>query len=154
LDGRLFGVFGQSYIHEREIQMKSTIAIGLSLVLLAACGCTKGTRGGGQAQGEGFKLSVPMMNVSIKQGEVKTVTVKVDRAEYFKRDVTVVVRSPEGLKIEPTETVVRASDKPDMALRVAVPQEAPLGEYRVYVTGTPESGAPSSADFTVKVVAP
>ena len=134
--------------------MKSAIAIGMSLALLAACGCEMGTRGGGPAKGEGFKVVVPAMSQSVKQGEVKTITLKLDRAESFKRDVRLIVRPAEGLNVEPTDILVRGSDKPDVQLRIGAPQGAALGDYRIYVTATPESGAPSSADFTVKVVAP
>ena len=37
---------------------------------------------------------------------------------------------------------------------ITTAKTAALGEYRVYVKGTPETGEPTSVEFTVKVVAP
>jgi hypothetical protein len=37
---------------------------------------------------------------------------------------------------------------------VSAGPDAALGEYRVYVTGTPESGESTSVEFIVRVVAP
>jgi len=39
-------------------------------------------------------------------------------------------------------------------LLVSADKAAPLGEYRIFVTGTPETGESTSTVFTVKVVTP
>ena len=53
-----------------------------------------------------------------------------------------------------TRVVVEASDKPEVQLRIAATKDSAIGEYHVYVKGTPEKGEPTSVDFKVKVVAP
>jgi len=39
-------------------------------------------------------------------------------------------------------------------LRITAAKDADLGEYRVYVKGTPASGESTSTEFKVMVVAP
>jgi uncharacterized membrane protein len=136
--------------------MKKVIAIMLVLTLvLAAISSGKNSpKGGSVGKGEGFKIDVPTFDKKIKQGETQTITIKVQRGESFKQDVTLVIETAEGISIEPTKVIAKASDKPEVELMVAVPREAALGKYKVSVTGTPQTGEPTSVDFKVKVVAP
>lgn len=106
------------------------------------------------AKGQGFKVAVPSMQTNVKQGELQTVTVSVNRDDYFKQDVNLEIKAPKGITVEPSSVAVRANDKPDVQLRIAASKDAPLGEYRVYVKGSPATGEPTSADFNVKVIAP
>jgi uncharacterized membrane protein len=106
------------------------------------------------AKNEGFKIGVPTLNTEVKQGELQTVVVSVQRDSLFKKDVKLQVKAPKGISVEPTSFTVKASDKPDVQLQIAAPKDAALGEYPVVVTGTPETGVPASVGFTVKVVAP
>jgi uncharacterized membrane protein len=134
--------------------MKTTIAIVMALVLTAVFGCqSSGARGGGASTDEGFRIGVPSMDTDIKQGELQTVTTSVNRGDYFKRDVTLDISTTEGLKVEPSNIVVKASDVPDVQLRLTAARNAALGDYRVLVKGTPEDGQATSAAFTVKVIA-
>jgi len=135
--------------------MKITIAMLMAMALTAFVGCqSSGSRGGGMAENEGFKIAVPTFGTDIKQGETQNVTVSLDRGESFKQDVKLRLKTTEGITVDPTSVWVKASDKPDVQLRIAASKDAALGEYRIHVTGTPETGEPSSADFSVKVVAP
>ncbi len=135
--------------------MKSAIAILTALVLTMALGCQSSSpRGGGTAPDEGFKVVVPSSAPELKQGEVRTVTVTLQRGEYFKRDVKLEIKPSKGINVEPTNVLVKASEKPDVQVRITAAKNAALGEYRVYVKGTPETGEPTSVDFIVKVVAP
>ena len=103
---------------------------------------------------EGFKIAVPTFETIVKQGELQTVAVSIQRGEYFKRDVKLQIKASKGIGVDPTKFVVKASDKPDLQLQVTAAKDAALGEYRVYVTGTPDTGQPTSAEFKVKVIAP
>ena len=132
--------------------MKAAIAIVMTLALVVAVGC-ESPRGGGMSGGEGFKIDTPALTTQIKQGETVSVTVSLNRGEYFKRDVTLDIKASKGISIEPTQAVVKASEKPDVALRVTAAKDAALGEYPVGVKGTPETGEPTSIGFTVKVLA-
>jgi uncharacterized membrane protein len=97
---------------------------------------------------------VPSTDTEIKQGEIQTVAVSLQRGELFKRDVKLEIKPSKGISVEPTHATIKASAKPDMQLRITAAKDAALGEYRVYVKGTPESGEATQVEFTVKVVTP
>ena len=134
--------------------MKTAITIVMALVLTALFGCQTSPQGGGMSRDEGFKIAVPTFTTEVKQGELQTVTVSLHRGEYFKRDVKLEIRPSKGISVDPTHALVKGSDNPDVQLRITAAKNADLGEYRVYVKGTPESGESTSVDFNVKVVAP
>ena len=135
--------------------MKTAIALVMTLAVAAVLGCQSSSpRGGGMARDEGFTIVVPSSATEIKQGEVQTVAVSLQRGEFFKRDVKLEIKPSKGISVDPTSALVKASAKPDAQLRITAAKNAALGEYRVYVKGTPETGEPTSVEFTVKVVAP
>ena len=113
-------------------------------------------KGGSALKGEGFKIAVPTFTTDIKQGEVQSVTISIERGDSFKQDVTLEIKlsKGEGLTFDPAKVIVKASDKPDVQLRITAPKDAALGEYKVSVTGTPTTGEATSVEFNVKVVAP
>jgi len=133
--------------------MKTAMTIVMMLALTAGFGCLS-PRGGGMSQDEGFKIAVPTLTTEVKQGELQTVTVSLHRGESFKRDVTLEVKPSKGISVDPDHVLVKAGDKPDVQLRISAAKDAALGEYRVYVKGTPGTGEPTSTEFNVKVVAP
>jgi len=135
--------------------MKTGIAIGMTLALATLFGCqTSSPRGGSVVEHEGFRIAVPTFDTSVKQGELQTVTVSVQRDSLFKQDVKLNIKAAKGISIDPTSVTIKASDKPDVQLQITAPKDAAIGEYPVVVTGTPETGEPTSVGFTVKVVAP
>jgi uncharacterized membrane protein len=113
-------------------------------------------KGGSTLKGEGFKIAVPTFDVKVKQGETQSVTISVERGESFKQDVTLEIKlfKGEGITFDPTKVIVKASDKPDVQITITAPKDAAVGEYKVYVTGTPTTGEATSTEFNVKVVAP
>ena len=127
--------------------------IVMALALTVVVGCLS-PRGGGMSKSEGFKISVPMFATDIKQGDRQTITVSLHRDEYFREDVRLEIKASEGISVHPTNVLVKASDTPDVPLQIAAPKDAALGEYRVFVKGTPETGQPTSIEIKVKVVAP
>lgn len=104
--------------------------------------------------GEGFRISTPTFDTKLKQGETQNVTISLKRGEYFKRDVKLEIRPSKGISVEPTSVLVRGSDDPDVQLQIAAATDANLGEYRIHIKGTPETGEPTSTELKVKVVAP
>jgi uncharacterized membrane protein len=136
--------------------MKKIIMIVVMLALVTVCGCqSSSSRGGSVLRGEGFKIAVPTYDTEVKQGEVGIVTVSLERGDSFKQDVRLQVNTIKGgISVEPAKVLVKASDKPDVQLRITVPKDAALGEYSVSVTGTPETGEPTSTSFEVEVVSP
>lgn len=133
--------------------MKTAIAMGTTLFFLVALGC-ESPRGGGMSGGEEFKIGTPMFVTKIKQGTTESVTITVNRGKYFKRDVTLEIKASKGISVEPAEAVVKGNEKPDVHLRVTAAKDANLGQYKIFVKGTPETGEATSTEITVKVVAP
>lgn len=135
--------------------MRRTLVALTACALLVVVGCRSTSERGGGAPGEqSFKIIVPM-SVDIKQGETRTVTIRLDRGDYFKRDVRLSMQvSAEGVTVEPAETVVEASQPGEAQVRISALPNAPLGQYRVHVTGTPEAGVPTSVQFPVQVKTP
>jgi hypothetical protein len=134
--------------------MKTAFTITMTLALAIIFGCTTSPRGGSVVEDEGFRIAVPTFNTEVKQGGIQTVTVSLRRDALFKQDVTLLIKGAKGIGVEPTSVTVKASAKPDVQLQIAAPKDAALGEYPVVVKGTPETGAPTSVGFTVKVISP
>lgn len=134
--------------------MRTMLMIVMMLGLTVVFGCQTSPQGGGMSRDEGFKIAVPTFTTELKQGEIQTVTVSLHRGQYFKRDVTLDIRPSKGITVEPTSALVKGSDNPELQLRITAARDANLGEYRIYVQGTPETGESTSVDFKVKVVAP
>jgi len=139
----------------KEKEMKTAITIMMTLALAAISGCQSSSpRGGGMTKDVGFKIAVPTLGTDVKQGEVRAVTVSLQRGESFKQDVKLQIQASKGISVEPTDVLVKASESPDVQVRIAATKDAALGAYIVSVKGTPKTGEPTSTAFTVKVVAP
>jgi uncharacterized membrane protein len=138
--------------------MKKVIAITivLTLVLAAVSRGADSPKGGSIAKGKGFNISVPTFDTKVKQGETQTIDIKIERGESFKQDVKLEIKlsKGEGISVDPAKVTVKAGDKPETQVKVTVPKDAALGEYKVTVTGTPTKGEPASVEFKVKVIAP
>lgn len=113
-------------------------------------------KGGSVVKGEGFKIAVPTFGTKIKQGETQSVAISLKRGESFKQDVTLEIKLFKGksLTFEPAKIVVKADDNPDLQIMITALNDANLGEYKVFVIGTPTTGEATSTEFNVKVVAP
>jgi uncharacterized membrane protein len=135
--------------------MKTAITIVMTLALAALAGCQSSSpRGGSRARDEGFKVVIPTFDTHVKQGEVRAVTVSLQRGAYFKQEVKLQIQASEGISIDPTDVLVKASESPDVQVRITTTKNTALGAYRVSVNATPKTGKPTSTAFTVKVVAP
>jgi uncharacterized membrane protein len=135
--------------------MKKVIMIVVTLALVTVYGCqSSSSRGGSVLKGEGFKIAVPTYDTEVKQGDVRTITVSLERGESFKQDVRFQINTTKGISVDPTNILVKANEKPDVQLQIMVPKDAALGEYSVSVKGTPDTGEPTSTSFDVQVVSP
>jgi uncharacterized membrane protein len=131
-----------------------TIVLMLTQAVLYGCQSSSSPRGGGMTKDVGFKIVVPNFTREIKQSETQNITVSLERGDYFKQDVQLQIQASKGIDVEPTSVLIKSSDRPEAQLRIAVPKDASIGEYIVYVKGIPETGEPTSTVFTVKVVSP
>ena len=138
--------------------MKKLMLIVVMLAMVTVSGCytvqSNSPKGGSVLKGEGFKIAVPTFDVDMKQGDVQSVVVSIERGESFKQDVKLEIKAAKGISVEPTSVTVKAGDTPDTQLRITIPKDAALGVYLVSVKGTPKTGEPTSTDFSVKVVTP
>jgi hypothetical protein len=134
--------------------MKTALAMVMTLAVVVLFGCQMSPRGGSAIKDEGFRIVVPKLGTVIKQGELQTVNVSLQRDSLFKQDVSLEITAAKGIGIEPTSAGIKASGRPEVQLRITAAKDAALGEYPVVVRGTPETGDPTSVGFTVKVVAP
>ncbi len=136
-------------------EMKTAITIVMTLGLVAISGChSSSPRGASVSRDEGFKIVIPTFDLHVKQGEIRAVTVSLHRGAYFKQAVSLQIQASKGISVDPTDVLVKASETPDVQLRIAATKDTALGAYRVTVIGTPQTGKPTSTAFTVKVVAP
>jgi hypothetical protein len=102
-----------------------------------------------------FTIVAPTLATHLAQSETKTVKLSLHRGSRFHEDVTLKLDAPKGLKVDPAETVVKASDKADdIPIRVSADKDAPLGDHTIHVTGTPAKGSPTSVDIKVTVSKP
>ncbi len=133
--------------------MKAIMALALTLALASICGCRSSSPKGGVTEKEqGFATQV-RRTMGIKQGDVEIVKVSLKRGDYFKQDVRLQVGVPEGLAVDPNDVLVKASDKPDVELRVTADTDAALVKYRVSIRATPVTGNPTSDELIVEVKA-
>jgi len=102
---------------------------------------------------QGFKIHVPQFGATVKQGEIKSAKVTLKRGKYFKQDVTVKLEASRGISVKPTDVTIKASEEPVIPIQISVPKDAAIGEYRIHVQGTPESGALTAINMKVKVKA-
>ena len=130
---------------------KSLLVVGL-IAMVALVGCKKSEEGG-RAGDDTFKVVVPAIGTVVKQGEVQTVRVSVERGEGFKQAVKLEVKAPTGLQVDPDSTTVKPGDKGDVQLKITAAKDAPLGDQKIMVKGTPEHGDPVELEFKVTVSA-
>ena len=133
--------------------MKTAMVIVMACFLMAAAGC-QSPRGGGMSSGEGFMIGTPVLDTKVVQGQTQSATVSLNRGELFKRDVTLDIRASKGISVEPTKTLIKASATQNVQLKITAAQDAALGDYKIFLKGTPDVGEATSTEFTVKVISP
>ena len=148
--------------------MKISFASLALLALAALTGCNQGTPGGpGTTDAKGttvkkpvigqtddtFNLSVPVLSTSLQQGNQTDATVGIKRAKNFDADVTLqFAELPQGVTVEPASPTIKHGDT-DAKLTFKAGDEAPLGDFKVKVTGHPTKGGDAHVEFKLAVVA-
>ena len=131
---------------------KALVAVAL-LAAAALVGCGGDSKTGGRAGTDTFRLSAPSLSIAVKQGETQLVRVTVERGEGFKLAVKLEVKAPTGLEVDPDSTTVKPGDKGDVQLKVSAAKDAPLGDQKIMVKGTPDKGDSANLEFKVTVSA-
>ena len=127
--------------------------VGALIAAAALTGCSKSSEQGGGAGSDTFRIVVPTMTGDVKQGELQTARVTVERGDGFKQRVKLELKAPTGLQVEPSDATVQRGDKGDIQLKITVAKDAPLGEQKILVKGTPDKGEPTETEFKITVVA-
>lgn len=129
--------------------MKTALVVGL-IAMATFAGCKKSEEGG-RAGTDTFRLSVPALSTTVAQGETQIVRVAVDRGTEFKQAVKLEVKAPTGLQVTPESTTVKPGDKGDVQLEIKAAKDAPLGEQKIQLKGTPDKGESTQTEFKVTV---
>ncbi len=133
--------------------MMKIALVAVALIATAAfVGCKKSEEGG-RAGTDTFRLSVPALSTAVKQGETQVVKVTVDRGEGFKQSVKLEVKAPTGLQVDLGHSTVNAGDKGDVQLTLTAAKDAPLGDVKVLIKGTPDKGDSTETEFKVTISA-
>jgi uncharacterized membrane protein len=124
----------------------------LAALLVLQAGCNKSPEGGTPGSNASFTIAAPTVPTTIKQDNKETVKLSINRGSDFKKDVKLSVTAPDKVKAELSKDTIKAGDTTDFTITVSPSKEAPLGDHKVKVTGTPDGGGtPTSVEFTVKV---
>ena len=132
--------------------MRKALVVGF-IAIAALVGCKKSEEGG-RAGNDTFRLSVPVLAAAIKQGEVQTVRVALERGDGFKQQVKLEAKAPAGIQVDPRSITIGLGDKGDVQLKITASKDAPLGDQKIMLKGTPDKGEPTEIEFTITVSAP
>jgi uncharacterized membrane protein len=137
---------------QRRIKM-NRVFVGTLIAAAALTGCTKSSEEGGRAGNDTFRIGVPTLATDVKQGEVQTVRVTLERGAGFKQRVKLEWKVPAGLEVEPADATVQPGDKGDVQLKITAAKDAAIGEHKIQVKGTPDKGEPTETEFKITVSA-
>ena len=132
--------------------MHKVFAVAL-IAAAAFTGCTKSSEEGGRAGNDTFRIAVPATATDVKQGELQTVRLTLQRGAGFKQRVKLEVKAPAGIQVEPSGATVEPGDKGDVQLKITAAKDAPIGEHKIQVKGTPDKGEPTETEFKITVSA-
>lgn len=127
-------------------------AVAAAIALLPAA-CNKSPEGGTPGTSNAFELSLPVIPNAIKQGDTETVKIKVDRKKDFKGAVKLSAKAPDKISVDFDRSTVKDGESQEVNLSIKPAADAPAGDHKVTITGTPDTGSATSKDLTVKVVA-
>jgi hypothetical protein len=122
-----------------------------------ALGCNKSNEGGTPQSHSSFTITAPPVPTSVKQDNRESVKLSLDRGKDFHKDVKLKAESPDSkIKVELNKDTIKASDSAtDFNGTITPAKDAPVGDHKIKVTGTPDGGGtPAIAEFTVKVSGP
>lgn len=133
---------------------RTLAAATVGLFALASAACNRSPEGGTPNTDNSFRLTTAPGDTNLRPGEEKTVVINVSRDSAFTQAVTLKADS-QSPKIDARidKTKMEAGDK-QVTLTVKAAADAPKGNHIIKVTGTPQTGAPTSLDVKVDVVNP
>ncbi len=100
-----------------------------------------------------FTLSMPggLTGTHVKQGEMKTIKIGVDRAKGFTGEVDLTFSElPKGVTIDPPKPAIPASEK-EVTVTLKAAPDAAIGKVDVEVDGKAKEGPSAHNKFTLHV---
>ena len=139
-------------VPSRRTQVKKSLAGALVVAAaLMVMGCDKSSEKGGGTGNDTFRIAVPGTAADVNQGEVVTVRLTLERGAAFKQPVKLEAKAPAGVQIELANATVQPGDKGDVQLTITVAKDVALGEHKIGVKGTPDTGEPTQTEFRINV---
>lgn len=141
------------------MQKKLFTAAVAAALALAPVACNKSEPGGPGAASPGgdkkdtFQLVLPVIPNSIRQGEMESVKIKLDRGSAFKQSVKLTVKAPANVKAEFDKTTIGAEELAEANLKITPAADAPTGDMTLTITGTPDNGPAANKDLKFSVAA-
>ena len=129
------------------------VFVGMLIAAAALTGCTKSSEEGGRAGNDTFRISAPALATDIKQGELQTVRLTLERGAGFKQRVMLELIAPAGIEVDPLDATVEPGDKGELQLKIVVAKDAPIGEHLILVRAVPDKGEPTETEFKITVSA-
>jgi uncharacterized membrane protein len=126
---------------------------GIVIAAAVLTGCTKSSEEGGRAGNDTFRIAVPALATDIKQGELQTAQLTLERGAGFKQRVKLEVKAPAGIQVEPSSATIEPGDKGEVQLKITAAKDAPIGECKIQVKGTPDKGEPTETEIKITVSA-
>jgi hypothetical protein len=135
----------------------------LMFSVVALAGCNESEPGGtgvvnpsakppviGQAENT-FKLNLPVLATTLKQGETKDVTIGIDRGKNFDGDVVLEFGdTPKGVTVDSPKPVIgRGDTEAKVALKAS--GDAALGDFTVPLKGHPPKGPDAKSELKITV---
>jgi uncharacterized membrane protein len=144
--------------------MKRLLTLVSMSALVVLTGCENGKPGGPGATSPGsdrkpvvgqtddtFRLDMPNLSTTIKQGETKIVSVGIKRGKNFNQDVALKFDNmPKGVTIEPGAAAIKHGEE-ETKLTIKVAEDAALGDFTVGVSGIPAKGATATNNLKITV---
>jgi len=135
--------------------MNRILLAGAVVALAGLVGCNQSDPGGktnsNTPSKQTFKVKAPATGTTIKQGDKQTVKLTIDRGSEFKEAVNLKVDNPKGISVELDPKKVKSGDPETVTATVSVDKDAAVGEHKVKVTATPETGNATDVEFKVTV---
>jgi len=138
--------------------MQRIMVLGVALVVVGLVGCNTSERGGKKDENtpkkETFTIKAPTLAEKIKQGETHKVELTVSRGKEFKEDVKLSAEPDDGLTAKLDPETVKPGDSEKVTATITAAKDAPVGDRKIKITGTPDKGSATHVDIKVKVEKP
>jgi len=136
---------------------KFLVATVLATLALVPAACNTSPPGGATGTGTNtgsdneFKIVGGTIPNSIKQGDTESIKVSLVRGKNFHQTVKLSAKAPDKITADIDRTTVKDGESADVNVKVHPAADVAPGDYKIMVTGTPDTGSATTLELTVKV---